>query len=293
MGGYRMSNIRYEFPDKEPGDINFKILYFTKSEYEKDWHSTAHFHPFLELLYVYDGKGNFVIDTGSYALEKGDLVIINPYTIHTETSSESQPLKYYIIGVENIKIAVNRSEEEEKERSFNPVFHDGPFTEKIIRYLNKVAQELEEKNLYSSEIAYHRLCWLFISFLRANNLKLAPNTENKNTTKEILFVKQYIDQHYAFNITIDELAQKAFINKYHLVHFFTQAYGISPIRYLNQRRIQEAKTLLRTTDLSVTTIANAVGFASPAFFAKKFKELNEMSPKDYRKNFFKMNDTKN
>lgn len=54
--------------------------------------------------------------------------------------------------------------------------------------------------------------------------------------------------------------------------------------YLNQKRIQEAKILLRTTDLNVTSVANAVGFASPSFFAKKFKDLNDISPTDYRKN---------
>ncbi len=133
-------------------------------------------------------------------------------------------------------------------------------------------------------MVYHRLCCLLIPILRTNDLSFSETVDNRNATKEIVFVKQYIDRHFAFDLTLDELAQKAFINKFHLIHFFTQAYGVSPIRYLNQKRIQEAKVLLRTTDLNVTSVANAVGFASPSFFAKKFKDLNDISPTDYRKN---------
>ena len=283
-----MSNIRYEFPDKELSCLDFKILYFTKSEYGNDWHSTPHFHTFLELLYVYDGKGNFIIDKDSYALEKGDFVIINPYTVHTETSTAENPMKYYIFGIDNIRIDLQQnqsaSDSDEAEEKVSPVFHDTEYKDKTIRYLSKVAEEFEQKKSYYFEIAYHRLCCLFVPFLRANNLKLAPNTESKNTTKEILFVKQYIDNHYAFNITIDELAQKAFINKYHLVHFFTQAYGVSPIRYLNQRRIQEAKTLLRTTDLSVRRLRTPLASLPLPFSPKNSKNSTTFPPKTTARN---------
>lgn len=120
-------------------------------------------------------------------------------------------------------------------------------------------------------MVYHRLCCLLIPILRTNDLSFSETVDNRNATKEIVFVKQYIDRHFAFDLTLDELAQKAFINKFHLIHFFTQAYGVSPIRYLNQKRIQEAKVLLRTTDLNVTSVANAVGFASPSFSQKNSK----------------------
>ena len=154
---------------------------------------------------------------------------------------------------------------------------------RTLGYVQKIADEFESKAPYYELMAYHRLCCLLIPILRTNNLAFSKPEKNKTATKEIIFVKQYIDKHFAYDLSLDDLAQKAFINKYHMIHFFTQAYGVSPMRYLNQRRIKEAKVLLRTTDLNVTAIANSVGFTSPSFFAKKFKELNDISPKDYRK----------
>ena len=71
-----MSSIRYEFSDEELNNFKPKLLYLTQSEYGDDWHSTPHYHPFLELLYVFDGKGEFIIDTQAFSLTRGDFVII-------------------------------------------------------------------------------------------------------------------------------------------------------------------------------------------------------------------------
>ncbi len=285
-----MSSIRYEFSDEELNNFKPKLLYLTQSEYGDDWHSTPHYHPFLELLYVFDGKGEFIIDTQAFSLTRGDFVIINPYTIHTETSSPKNPLKYYIFGIDNISLSARqkspppRHDTLAENGGFCPVFHNPEYSERTLGYVQKIADEFEKKAPYYELMVYHRLCCLLIPILRTNDLSFSETVDNRNATKEIVFVKQYIDRHFAFDLTLDELAQKAFINKFHLIHFFTQAYGVSPIRYLNQKRIQEAKILLRTTDLNVTSVANAVGFASPSFFAKKFKDLNDISPTDYRKN---------
>lgn len=284
-----MSSIRYEFSDEELNNFKPKLLYLTQSEYGDDWHSTPHYHPFLELLYVFEGKGEFLIDGQAFSLRRGDFVIINPYTVHTETSTRSDPLKYYIFGIDNISLTADkkapppRSASLDGEESFCPVFHNPEFSERTLGYVQKIADEFEAKDPYYELMAYHRLCCLLIPILRTNNLAFSKPEKNKTATKEIIFVKQYIDKHFAYDLSLDDLAQKAFINKYHMIHFFTQAYGVSPMRYLNQRRIKEAKVLLRTTDLTVTAIANSVGFTSPSFFAKKFKELNDISPKDYRK----------
>ena len=103
-----MSSIRYEFSDEELNNFKPKLLYLTQSEYGDDWHSTPHYHPFLELLYVFEGKGEFLIDGQAFSLRRGDFVIINPYTVHTETSTRSDPLKYYIFGIDNISLTADK-----------------------------------------------------------------------------------------------------------------------------------------------------------------------------------------
>lgn len=63
---------------------------------------------------------------------------------------------------------------------------------------------------------------------------------------------------------LDTLAEVAHINKYYLAHTFQKAYGISPITYLNRRRIEESKHMLGNTSYSLAQISELMGFSSPA-----------------------------
>lgn len=77
-------------------------------------------------------------------------------------------------------------------------------------------------------------------------------------------------------------ASAAALSLHHFIRLFRQAYGLSPHRYLTMRRIEEAKRLLATTDLSVGTICVEIGFASPSAFSRLFKAHVGMPPLAYR-----------
>ncbi len=72
------------------------------------------------------------------------------------------------------------------------------------------------------------------------------------------------------------------MNKFHLVHTFTKQIGVSPINYVINKRIQEAKNLLATTSYSIRDIASIVGFANSSYFSQMFKRVAGTSPKSYR-----------
>jgi AraC-like DNA-binding protein len=95
-------------------------------------------------------------------------------------------------------------------------------------------------------------------------------------------VHDHIDLHYAEPVCLSELAALAGMSKFHLVRSFRAAYGETPIRYLNRRRIERAQDLLRHANLTVTEICMAVGFASLGSFSSKFTELVGESPVAYR-----------
>ncbi len=95
-------------------------------------------------------------------------------------------------------------------------------------------------------------------------------------------VHDHIDLHYADPVCLAELATLAGMSKFHLVRSFRTAYGETPIRYLNRRRIERAQDLLRHANLTVTEICMAVGFASLGSFSSKFTELVGESPSAYR-----------
>ena len=102
-------------------------------------------------------------------------------------------------------------------------------------------------------------------------------------TRQCATVKRYIDHHYKENLTLDELAEKVSISKYHMAHAFKREYGVSPINYIIDCRIREGKRLLAETDLAPSQIASILGFSSSSYFCKTFSNIEGTSPTEYRK----------
>ncbi len=94
--------------------------------------------------------------------------------------------------------------------------------------------------------------------------------------------RDLIDRSYAEPLDLDALAREAGYSRYHFARAFAAAYGETPRAYLTRRRIERAKTLLRSANLSVTEICFLVGFSSIGSFSSRFRTLVGQSPTDYR-----------
>jgi AraC-like DNA-binding protein len=94
--------------------------------------------------------------------------------------------------------------------------------------------------------------------------------------------RDLIDRAYAEPLDLDALAGEAGYSRYHFARAFAAAYGETPRAYLTRRRIERAKTLLRSANLSVTEICFLVGFSSVGSFSSRFRSLVGQSPTAYR-----------
>ncbi len=93
---------------------------------------------------------------------------------------------------------------------------------------------------------------------------------------------QYIHSNYCADMSLDELSSAACTSKTHLAHRFTARLGISPLRYLQNVRVEAAKRLLATTSIPVSEIAAQVGFSDPLYFSRVLKLATGLSPKAFR-----------
>lgn len=96
-------------------------------------------------------------------------------------------------------------------------------------------------------------------------------------------IKQFIDSHYMEPLTLQSMGEALHISPYYLSHIFKQMTGYSPVQYLLRRRIGEAQTLLITTDLPITRIAEMVGYDTQSYFNLQFTKNVGMPPQKYRK----------
>ena len=98
----------------------------------------------------------------------------------------------------------------------------------------------------------------------------------------VVEIKEYLDQHYADRIVLDELSTQFFIDKYYLAKSFKNQFGLSITTYLQNIRITKAKQLLRFSSKTVEEIGYEVGLGAPAYFSRVFKNTEGVSPKTYR-----------
>jgi AraC-like DNA-binding protein len=90
------------------------------------------------------------------------------------------------------------------------------------------------------------------------------------------------DRDYSQPLTLDAMARAAHLSKFHFAREFAAAYGETPRSYLTRRRIERAKDLLRTANLTVTEVCYLVGFSSLGSFSSRFRDLVGCSPNQYR-----------
>jgi AraC family transcriptional regulator len=98
-------------------------------------------------------------------------------------------------------------------------------------------------------------------------------------------VLDYLNTNLGEDITISRLAQLAGLEPYQFVRAFKRTMGMTPHRYIVENRIEIAKRQLRTSELSITSVALEVGFATPNHFSSVFRKLVGTSPSLYRRSF--------
>jgi AraC family transcriptional regulator len=98
-------------------------------------------------------------------------------------------------------------------------------------------------------------------------------------------VIEYIHDNLTEDIGLRNLAKIANLSQFRFAHNFKQATGLAPHQYVIRERLTRAQKMLRETDLSVTTIAFAVGCGSPSRFTLLFRRANGVIPSVYRASF--------
>ena len=100
--------------------------------------------------------------------------------------------------------------------------------------------------------------------------------------KRIVQAKLYIDNHYAENIDLENIADQAHFSKFHFIRLFKSIYGRTPNNYLIKIRIDQARLLLEKGN-TVMESCLSVGFDSPTTFAGMFRKITGHSPSAFRK----------
>lgn len=230
----------------------------------------------------------------SVPFKAGDVTFIPRYLPHTTYSSPNEASLWSYIFF---------SPEELFQHSFKSAYSDFEPNLRAIQGMNcilnkeehpkvytlatSVIEELKQKNPYYQESAYGLLLSLYIELLRIHS-RNEPLTEQETEHSlkgdfVISPVLEYITKHYMTPITINDLADLCHLSTTHFRRKFHEIMGTAPLDFLNSTCIEEACKQLKSTDASILSISERVGFQSISSFNRCFSKLMGESPKQWRK----------
>ena len=106
--------------------------------------------------------------------------------------------------------------------------------------------------------------------------------KNEGQIKTVIRMKRFIENNFEQELNLDVLSNTQFKSKFHLLRLFKKYYGVTPMQYLTDRRIEKSKEHLKS-GMTVTETCFAIGFESPSSFSTLFKNKIGIAPAEFQK----------
>ncbi len=228
-------------------------------------------------LVVLDGEGTLNYSGTRHRISAGDCALINCARPYSHESSATHPWSLKWVHFNGLEASYYYDYFISRENSY--LFRPRsilPFTDVLDQlYLcqqNKNPLVELTSNKYLTDI-------ITLCFTENESLKLGEYT----IPDKLKQIHEYISENYFRKISLEDLADRFFISKFHLSREYKKIYGITLGNALTNLRLSHAKSMLRFSDGSVDTIALSCGFQDTGYFIKVFKKAENMTPLQYRK----------
>lgn len=254
-----------------------------------------HWHDEMEIVIVDSGEFEEEVELERYKVRAGDILIINPCTLHSFRVAEGQSARFRSV-IFNMNMLINNNTDACSIKYFTPFMDGMYFNPVVISPTAPAYSELESCikriiDIYNEKQPFFEIrlkSELFEMFrlLFSSHLILEEHEPaiKDTTTRNIKIILDYISENYMKPITIEELAESVNLSKHYFMRFFKKYMGTTCIEYINDYRLNVATNLLLTTGLQITEISSRIGISNLSYFNRIFKKKFNMTPKEYRYN---------
>jgi AraC-like DNA-binding protein len=279
------------FQEMDYGGLSFLWSYRNWSQ--QDFVGYYHWHRGFEVLAVHQGHGTVTVNQKTYELKPGMLFYFEPYQLHNVyvEVDESRPYERSVFHFDPVFIKGYL-------RTF-PALYDvykrmlqglialqGIDMIDCMEELNAACSAFQNSLLASSASSKEEQSALYLlKVLSLIKRKVIPGPKQEEHMKPIRQserVMAWIENHYGEPFQLELLADELHMSKSYLSRLFRQETGSSITGYLTARRMQQACSLLQTTNKSIEVIGEQVGFTSTSYFISLFKRIMGVSPHQYR-----------
>ncbi|MBO5354185.1 MAG: helix-turn-helix domain-containing protein [Lachnospiraceae bacterium] len=261
-----------------------------------------HFHNCLEIGICHSDSGIMEFYDKKVSFKAGDVTFVPRNVPHTTYSTKGTASRwsYIFLDIEEMLKSVlssawnNFNMSPEVLANYNYIFDEKQYPN-ICRLVNHILSELMEKQPGYQLSVRGLVMALFIELMRIEQ-KFAggggaqgplERLEEKNDLEEDLAIApalKYIEENYMMQFPMEQLADLCHLSPTHFRRVFHEIMDSSPLDYLNNTRIMKACSLLRSTEDSILSISEQVGFHSVSSFNRSFQRVMQCAPREYRKN---------
>jgi len=282
------------FKDDKCPVILYRVDKRHEITHEHDLTEIEHHHDFTEIVIILDGQGIQVVESNEYHVAAGDVFVLQGNQSHYFKDARK-------IDIVNVMFEGNRKfnlipDKIKSLDGYNALFILEPnyrdrdhfknklklnreALSKLEALINGMFEEIQNKEEGYDMILQNRFQELVVLLCRHYN-KIG-STEVRSLVR-IGKVIEFLENNLDKKIYITDMADIAYMSVRNFQRTFIRAFGISPINYLIQVRLQKARKLLRESDLEISEISSVTGFTDVSHLIRCFKKYSKTTPYKYR-----------
>ena len=221
--------------------------------------------------YVVSGRGTFTAAGRAFPVRAGEVFLVWPNVVVSYEADTESPWEYYWLGFSGPDAAALLARTDLRPDA--PVLHID-FGRTFQRYITAIYEA-------RGQSAWSRTQMLGYAYLLLGKL-IEGHEEIASPSDMVERAAEFISNNYTAQITIDDVAAYAGVSRSWLYRGFQRRFGVSPLAYLEDIRLQYAMQLLTRTALQIREIAYSVGYVDALYFSKVFSRRTGLSPTAYR-----------
>ena len=252
---------------------------------------TTHWHPAIEMIIPLENNYTVIVGQTTYELSPGDIFVIPGGELHHLIAPPSGRRLIYLFDfnlLSRIKgysyltsylsqpVLINRS-------TCRPIYAEEA------ELISQLCRDYFQNDSLREMMIYSKLLAFFVNYVRYRisaesdaATTLSAESRQKDLMEKFNTVFDYLNEHFAEDLTLEKVADVAGFSKFHFSRLFKQCSGYNFYDYLCYKRIKSAETLLLKPGVSITEVALQSGFSSLSTFNRTFKKLKGCTPSEYR-----------
>ena len=279
----------------EQGDLinrPFECFYFDSRE--KPFPVRPHFHYYMEIILMLEGKASMHSNGHAYTVNAGELIIFHPNAVHSIYSADGKPLYYAVFKLDVSRIdlsseyspkvrSICRKLEQERTDIVIPTSEVPDLKCKVV--FDICIREVQERKYGYDQVIRSMICLLMTGILRyymGKGFSVDSETFALDSRYDIFCITEYILEEIGNGIKVEDVAAKCNMSYSGFARKFREIYGMTCKEYMEEARIGKVEELLNYTDFDLAYIAQECGYSDCSHLINSFRKSRGITPAKYR-----------